>query len=159
MTLSIERLRSLLEYDQQTGLFRWRNPSVRQAREWFKGNKSVRQYRRLYIDGHHYLAHVVAWALVTERWPDLNVEHRDRQQDNNKWLNLRLATPAQNSMNRSRQKNNTTGVHGVSRFGQRFRAQIRTGGKQIHLGLFDDLSAATAVRKAAEKLYFGEFAP
>src|SRR5262245_49189894 len=93
---SIERLNRLLEYDPATGMFRWRHPSVRQAKSWFRGNKSVRRYRRLYINGKHYLAHVIAAAIMCDEWPIDELDHRDRNQANNRWENLRFATHRQN---------------------------------------------------------------
>lgn len=154
---TISQLRELLEYDPITGMFRWKQPTPRQARGWFRGNKSVRNYRRLYIDGRHYMAHAVAWAIVTGEWPR-EIDHKDRCQGNNVWTNLRLATHAENGRNRSLGKNSTTGVRGVSRFGGRYRATISRDGKLISLGIHDTIEAAAAVRRAAEKEHFGEFA-
>jgi hypothetical protein len=157
MKPTIARLRALLEYNQATGLFRWRMPSVRQAKGWFRGNKSVRKYRRLYIDGHHYLAHIVARALVSGAWPTSETDHRDRKQSNNRWRNLRAATRSQNGKNRSVGCNNTTGIRGVTRYGERFRARICVDGKMLSLGLYDMIEAAGAVRREAEKLHYGDW--
>jgi HNH endonuclease len=152
--LSVDEVRARIEYNPDTGLFRWLNPNSHQAVSWFKGNKSVRQYRRLWILGRHILAHNVAWALMTGRWPEHEIDHRNRQQGDNRWSNLRSATHAENSRNRSVGKNSSTGVVGVSRFGKRFRACIRFQGKQLSLGLFSTIEeAAIARRDKAETLY------
>ena len=151
-------LHERLEYDPETGCFRWKNPTARQAKSWFRGNTSVRDYRRLYIDGEHKMAHVVAWRLMTGAWPTHEVEHKDRQQGNNRWDNLRPATHQQNMFNRSVGKNSLTGVVGVSRFGARFRATLGLNGKRISLGLFDTIEAASAARKAAAEKHYGSYA-
>lgn len=153
------RLRELLEYDPQTGLFRWKNPGRKQARGWFRGNKSVRTYRRLWVENTHILAHVVAWVLMTGNFPDCEIDHRDRDQSNNIWSNLRLATHEQNMRNQSLSKRNKTGVRGVSLFEcGRYRATINVDRKKKHLGLFDTVEAATESRKNAEANYYGEWA-
>ena len=158
MTITPKRIRELLFYDGRLGLFKWKNPTAHQASDWFKGNKSVRKYRRLYIDGHHYMAHVIAWVIIKGEFPKIGIDHEDRNQENNRWKNLREATQLQNSKNRSIARNNKTGVTGVSIFNDRFRASIRIDTKRIHLGLFDTVKEAAKVRRKAEKEYFGEFA-
>jgi hypothetical protein len=158
MKPTIARLHQLLEYNPVTGLFRWRSPNAHQAKNWFRGNKSVRQYRRLWFDNHHYMAHVIAWALMTGDWPNKELDHRDHDQNNNCWNNLRLATHSQNGKNRRRNSNNKTGVRGVTVYGNRFRVQIGFHREHIHIGIFDTIEAATQARKLAEKHYYGEFA-
>ena len=157
-----KRIRELLEYDRATGLFRWRKmqPSKTKtyAPGWFKGNKGIRNYRSLWIDKRRYLAHVIAYVIVVGRWPIHEVDHRDRDQANNKWINLRHATRHQNAKNRTVGKNNKTGVRGVTTFGDRFRASIVTNKRYIHLGLYDLIEDAAQVRRAAEQKYYGEFA-
>jgi hypothetical protein len=164
MRPTIAELRRLLIYDPETGLFKWRDPSARQPRGWFKGTKGVRNYRRIFFTDHHVLTSVVAWALMTGKWPRRVIDYRDRDHANNRWKNLRECTKGQSDMNRSRNKNNTTGVHGVSRFmteaGKlRYRASIRAHKKYYSLGVFDSVAAATTARQAAEKEHFGEFRP
>ena len=152
-------LGKLLSYDPATGLFLWRRPTARQPSGWFKGGKGVRSYRRIWIDGKGYLAHVVAWVLMTGKWPRAEIDHRNRVQDDNRWAELRPATHTQNGRNRSLGKNNTTGVLGVSKYGDRYRAVITVNRQNISLGLFNDVANAAAVRKQAEDRYYGEFAP
>jgi len=158
MKPTVARLRQLLRYAPTTGRFRWHTPSAHQAKGWFRGNKSVRQYRRLWIDDHHYLAHVIAWALKTGAWPKNEIDHRDGDQSNNRWSNLRAATRQQNPKNRKKNKNNTTGISGVSQFNGRFRATIGVDHKVISLGLYDTVESAANARKAAEKKWYGEWA-
>jgi hypothetical protein len=151
-----KQIRSLLRYDRKRGLFRWRRPTARQAPGWFKGNKSVRTYRRLYIDGHHYLAHVIAFVIVEGRWPRFEVKHRSRNFGDNRWSNLREATHAQVTYSRRINKNNTTGHRGVSRFGKRFRSVVICKRRRLSLGLFDDPSKAAAKWQSAAKGQYGE---
>jgi len=88
------------------------------------------------------------------------VDHIDGDGLNNTRDNLRLATSAQNSANRGKQSNNTSGFKGVSWNKPRgkWRAQIRVGGNQIHLGMFTSKDEAHAAYCEAAEEYFGEFA-
>lgn len=56
----------------------------------------------------------------------------------------------------SKQKNNTSGVRGVSFMKNKgkYRAYINLRGKQKHLGIFEALGEAKEARKAAEEKYF-----
>jgi hypothetical protein len=162
---SAKRIRALLEYEQTTGRFRWKRPTVRQAKGWFKGNKSVRRYRRLYIEGHHYLAHVIAFVIVKGRWPRHEITRRDRDQENNRWHNLRELPHSKVAFNRRKHKNNTTGYRGVSKYltqaGRlRFRVVLGIYRQRLSLGLFDTPECASeAWSRAAEQFYGDAYVP
>ena len=55
-------------------------------------------------------------------------------------------------------KTNTSGIQGVSlhKPTNKWRAYIKINGKQIHLGLFDDIEDAANARHLAEKEYYGK---
>jgi hypothetical protein len=159
---SPNNIKSLLEYAPETGLFRWKNPSARQTAAWFKGNKGCRAYRRLYIHGQHFLAHVIAYVIMNGRWPRYEISHRDRDHANNKWHNLRHRVAKKRNWNRRINRNNSTGQRGVTLFRTedrlRFRARLQVRQKHISLGLFDDpKAAAIAWRSAAITLYEGHY--
>ncbi len=89
---------------------------------------------------------------------DQVVDHINGDTFDNRKENLRLANKAKNSMNRLRQRNNTTGFKGVSICKGKYQAYIKKDGVKINLGTFlmpED--AAHAYDKAAIRL-FGAFA-
>ena len=90
----------------------------------------------------------------------LFTDHINRNGLDNRRKNLRSATYSQNSMNRSRQKNNTSGYNGVYWHSQarKWRTTIRLNGKFIHLGLFEDKTEAAKAYNIGAKKYYGEFA-
>ena len=101
---------------------------------------------------------IVTMAYVITKVKRL--DHIDRNPLNNQKSNFRNATYQQNSSNRSRQVNNTSGVTGVTYENDRskWKAFICFNRKTIRLGSFDDFNEAVKVRLIAEKEYFGEFA-
>lgn len=97
---------------------------------------------------------------ILEAPPGIVVDHRNGDGLDNQRSNLRLATYAQNGFNRGPGKNNSSGVKGVSwhKRADKWTATINLNGKQLYLGLFDELEdAAQAYRCAAVELQ-GEFA-
>lgn len=64
--------------------------------------------------GYVYLAHRLAWFYMTKSWPEHQIDHIDRDRQNNKWENLQLATAELNANNRKIRRDNQTGVPGIS---------------------------------------------
>lgn len=157
---SLKYLKSVLSYDPQTGVFTWacdKSLSVRKGR--------VAGYRRppqfyviIGLDGVSYYAHTLAWFYMTGKWPNHVVDHRDRNNANNKWGNLRRASRTQNAQNRRLNADSTTGLKGVSKQAGKYRAQIQANGKRYSLGMFKTPEAASAAYRRAAKRYHEEFA-
>lgn len=164
-----ERLRELLDYDPETGLFVWlqRDEIAGSDKIWNKkhagktaGYLSGLGYRPIKIDGHKYLAHRLAWLYVNGRWPAAFIDHINGNRADNRIANLREATQSQNQQNRGLTKHNTSGRKGVSwrRDIRKWSAQIAVSSKQIFLGYFTCPDAAAAAYEAAARKYHGEFA-
>lgn len=88
-------------------------------------------------------------------------DHINRNPLDNRRENLRPASQAENTRNRSLSKNNTseiTGVGYVKRLGK-WRSRITVNDTHIYLGVYEDKTEAVIARLLAEKKYFGEFAP
>lgn len=88
------------------------------------------------------------------------VDHRDDDGLNNQQYNLRVATDIQNSQNRRRQPNNTSGYKGVhfQKSNQKWVAYIGVNKKRIYLGLFTSKVKAARAYDAKALECFGEFA-
>lgn len=87
------------------------------------------------------------------------VDHRDHNGLNNRRFNLRPATYAQNNHNARRRSDNTSGLKGVcwhTKTGK-WVAQIQSGGRRRHLGLFTTPEAAHAAYQQASVQHHGEF--
>lgn len=103
------------------------------------------------------MEHVLATQLTTEQ----EVDHKDGNGLNNTRCNLRIATDYQNARNGRRRRNNTSGVPGVGwhKKSGMWVAYICIGGKQRHLGFFENFTDAVSARHEAELKHFGEFSP
>lgn len=85
-------------------------------------------------------------------------DHSDRNTMNNRRSNLRIANSGQNLSNTMGHKDREL-PHGVSKRGTRFRAQIGTYGKTIHLGYFNTSEEASEVFRRKHREIHGEFSP
>jgi len=157
MKLTAVRLRKELSYYPETGLFTWRIPRPGRKVEGCAGcSTSVDGYPRICIDGTLYLAHRLAWLYMTGSWPVHELDHKNGIRFDNKWLNLREATSAENRQNASLRCDSVSSITGVSWHKQRkkWRAYIVLDQKQRHLGLFSDkIEAGTAYARAKSELH------
>ena len=117
-------------------------------------------YCMVWFENKSYRTHRIVYFLKTGADPqEKQVDHIDGNKLNNKISNLRLATHRENNVNKKKQKNNTSGVTGVSWNIKRkkYAAQIKHNSKTFSLGLFDDFDKAVAVRIAAEHKFHQEY--
>ena len=92
---------------------------------------------------------------------EMKIDHRNGNGLDNRKENLRICTNRENCSNkRHPHKDNKLGIKGVNfdKKCNKFRAQIMTMGKKIHLGLFNVMGDADSAYRLAEEKYFGEFA-
>lgn len=151
--LSQEKLKSLLHYDPETGVFTWLVRASSSAKVGsVAGCLETYGYVVIRIDRKNYKAHRLAWLYLHGNLPPKQLDHINRDRSDNRICNLRLATSAENNQNRSLSTKNTSGHIGVCWFKRtkKWKANIKLNNKEIHLGYFTDLSEAIEARKAAE---------
>lgn len=159
--LTVEQVREALDYDPETGVFRWRKPSRRvDLLGKAAGCQNSWGYVTVSVGERKYMAHRLAWLYVHGRHPVGQIDHIDGNPSNNAISNLREATKAQNQGNRKKSKSNTTGFKGVT-FNKRknkFQAGIMVNRRHVGLGLYSTAEDAHQAYVRAAKHYFGEFA-
>lgn len=150
------RLLELVVYDPDTGVFTRRvRSSSRALAGDVAGSMAKNGYRYVYVDGVRYSEHRLAVLYMTGEWPLEQVDHRRPGKEfrsDNRWEQLRPATPRQNRHNQKLSSRNKSGYKGVwwdSRR-QRWTAEIRVGETKRLLGRSVDFDRACALRQAAE---------
>jgi HNH endonuclease len=157
--LIAERLREVLSYDPETGIFtRVKQTSNRIRVGDIAGSLNNTGYLLIRVDGIKYSAHRLAFLFMLGRWPDAEVDHINLIRSDNRWSNLREATHAENKRNSWVSRRNTSGFKGVNKRGNRWYARIRADGDQIHLGYFATPKEAHAAYCRAAAKYHGKFA-
>jgi hypothetical protein len=168
MGLCAERVRALLDYSPETGVFTWRSrpredfSSVHEFSRWnsryadtVAGSVGKHGYRSIKIDRAQYKAHRIAWIYMVGHEPNNHIDHTNGMRDDNRWENLRDVPRMENNKNAKKRSDNSSGVQGVSwqkRMGK-WAAQIGVFGKQTHLGYFDSIEDAAGARRRAQQQY------
>lgn len=158
--LTQDRVRSILNYNPNTGLFTWKHRDDVQQK-WntryagkIAGLTNDAGYILIAISKKLYRAHRLAWLYVYGYLPE-EVDHIDHDHANNRISNLRDVTRKANSRNLPLAANNTSGRTGVwwHKGARRWAAEIMVNKKKISLGLFDSIDDASIARSAAEYKY------
>lgn len=138
-----EGIKKLLDYEPETGVFRWRGKSGVSA-----GRRAGRRnhgYIKIIIDNRDYMAHRLAWLYVYGVWPT-QIDHINGDKYDNRIVNLREVTSSQNQANAKLRSDNKVGMRGIhwSSLRSKWRALVFRDGKYVARGWFDDLEEAKA---------------
>ena len=160
MKLTQERLKHCLDYDPETGVFTWANPTVNSVKRGdIAGRLNTAGHRQIMVDTVRYVSAKLAVLWMTGTMPPAEVDHKNMVKSDDRWDNLRLASHSQNMANKSACRTNKLGVKGVHRTGRgKYHAQLCINGQKIHLGDHDTVEMAHAAYVDAARMYHGEFA-
>jgi len=156
--ITFEQLRAEITYDPETGIVRRLVDRSSNARAGDFAGYIHSGCGRMYVCllGRTYLLHRVAFFYMTGHWPSQMTDHINGDPTDNRWCNLREATPRQNCANSRRRKDNTIGHKCIRKMNDRWQVRLGTGGV-IHIGTYDSLSEAISHRDAAISKHFGEY--
>lgn len=159
--LTAERLREVVDYDPDTGVF---IRKVRLAQRHQVGDRAdfvvtgghLKDYRRVSLFSERFLAHRLAWLYVHGEWPKHDIDHINGDKGDNRIANLRDVPNAINRQNMRRARSDSLtsrylGVHYHLK-GKKWRARIQVNGKCIQVGMFDTEEAAHAAYVEAKRL-------
>lgn len=147
-------LKSILDYNPETGEFRWKVRRGKATIGSLAGAINPRYgYRAISIDNKLYRASRLAWFYQYKTWPSKDIDHINRDRDDNSIANLRDVSRSVNLKNTKVRKDNSTGYKGVHiQKNGRYHAYANFGGKRKNLGYFTTLQeAVTATKKNEEE--------
>jgi len=149
------RLKELLYYNKQFGIFVWkkRNNNAWNARHEGKiaGSINSNGYAHLRINRVAYYNHRLALLYVDGVMPPQDVDHINGDKTDNSYKNLRYATRAINAKNTKLRTKSKTGISGVSEtLSGKWIVYVWENYKKIFLGTHDCFFDACCSRKSAE---------
>lgn len=153
---TFEDVSEVFEYCPDTGLIHWKKGGTGRKRDLSAGVLDVcNRYINISYKHVNFKAHRLAWLLHYGEWPSDDIDHVNGVRHDNRMDNLRTVKHADNLKNKCIQKNNTSGVNGVSwsKAAKKWLAQISFNGMRENLGFFPNIEGAIAARKAAEEKY------
>ena len=154
-TISLSEMRSWLSYDPETGKFTRLN-GYKVGQE--AGYVAKDGYIYISLLGKKYYAHLLAWWFTHGEWPCGYIDHINRVKSDNRASNLRIVTARENKLNMGMMKTNKSGLKGVVKKGNRWRAGITVNYKKVWLGYYETPEEAHAAYCEATQKHGGEYA-
>ena len=137
--LTQKRLREMLHYNPETGVFTW---TKRRRRGKVAGTRhDERGFLKVSIDNERHLLHRLAWLWMTGLHAPVSVEHINGDRSDNRWKNLRLGVKPQKTAHEAPFPQRTA-YEGVVLVGDRFDALIQADRCVLNLGSFETAEAA-----------------
>ena len=157
-----KQLGEFLTYDPATGELRWKvDRRYRVVAGDIAGCVDRNGYRIIVVDRKQYKAHRVAWALHTGSDVPVGyqIDHINRERDDNRIDNLRLANQCENQQNTVARITSKSGAKGVIETNSgRYEAAIIGHGRRYFLGTFDTKCEASAAYRGAAVVLHAKFA-
>jgi hypothetical protein len=156
MMVTQDRLKELLEYDCGSGNLFWRESRKRIVAGAVAGAVLKDGYVCIRLDGVRYIAQKLIWLYTTGAFPTKEIDHINRDRADNRLVNLREVTHAENMQNRSYTCRSISKMKGVTLYARtgKWRAQICVNGNAKHLGYFRSKEDASAAYTKAADLFF-----
>jgi hypothetical protein len=157
--LELEYLKSIVDYNCESGEFTWNNKSGRKSKrkEGEKpGHYDKDGYLIIVINGKKYKAHRLVWFYHNNEWPE-QINHRNGIRDDNRLINLEASNYRENAQNRVEHR--CGGLVGVNyREGKGYESYINVDLKNYYLGTYDSGNEAhtihvTATQQALNKTF------
>lgn len=139
--LTLEHLKSVLNYNSDTGLFTWlRSVSSNVKSGDIAGCLNNCGYSQIYVKNKPYLAHRLAWFYFYGKWPNDQIDHINGKRTDNRIVNLRDVTNRCNSENR-KNKNKSKGDLPIGVYyrkdTKKYSSQITINGVRKTVGSFN----------------------
>ena len=147
-------IEALLDYHPD-GYFIWKESRGRVKAGQRAGNRGV-EYDQIKVDGKCFSVHRLVFLYHHGYLPAM-VDHINGDKRDNRIENLRECSPAQNSQNRKKRVDNTSGETGVRWNGSRWVVSV-TADSRIHYGgKYTNRDDAVAKARQLREQHHGEF--
>lgn len=169
--LSAEYVRQCFSYNADTGDLIWRQRPL----EHFKTKRGCGVFNAMFcgkaagseqngyirskIDGRLYANHRIIWLMVNGVLTKDEIDHINHDRADNRLCNLRNVSRSENQKNRSKRKDNTSGVTGVflRKDSSKWQVLLGCSNKLNNFGCFDNFDdAVIAVENAKQTHGFHE---
>lgn len=159
MTLTQERLKELLEYNPETGLF-IRKQNKGKFKKGDEAGYNVAGYVYITIDGNAYPAHRLVFLYMDNFLPSTDVDHKNMIRMDNRRENLRVSTRRLNMLNMKQHIDSASPHKNVyhRKDTNTYSVRLTVDGKYKTFGCFDNLEMAISVAREARRIYHGEYA-
>ena len=148
------RLKELLDYDPDTGIFTWKKGRPKAKAGTVAGYVRADGCVIVKALGVKYFAHNLAFIYMKG---DCNHEvyHINKNRSDNRWANLSESDRSRSMRRAVARIDNSSGVTGVTFDNERKKwiAQIQINGKHLHLGRHDEFHDAVIARYNEEVKY------
>lgn len=114
-------------------------------------------YGYVIVRGSRFLAHRLAFALVTGEFPTNDVDHINGDRLDNRWVNLRLATRQQNLFNRDKNRNKKLPKNVYAHPSGRYRVKMKVDSVTKHFGYYDTAEDAAEAAELVQHAVHGEW--
>lgn len=154
--LTAARLRELVHYEPETGVFTWRQSRHGVFAGAVAGAIGKNGYVLFQLDSLTRQAHRLAWLYVHGEWPKQNIDHINGVRYDNRIANLRDVSQRVNAENvRTVRPTSKSGVMGVfkGRNPAKWEAAIVVCGKRRYIGVFPTVEEAHAAYVAAKRIH------
>lgn len=157
--LTAVQLRDALDYDCETGAFRWKKDRAALARAGqIAGSPCHKKgYRFIRVNYTRFLAHRLAWLYAYGDWPGGRIDHVNGNTDDNRICNLRTVTSQQNCWNARVRSQSKTGERHISKHKNRYCVRFLRGREHVYRKSFPTMEMAVADRDRVAALLHGNF--
>ena len=145
-----ERLKELLHYDPDTGVFTWARSRPGCRAGAVVGTINAGGYLQIGVAGKLNCGHRLSFLYMTGEIPEV-VDHINGVRTDNRWANLRAADYTLNGENRRNRPSGSNPLLGAYPNGKRYCAKITVKGKVTCLGTYDTAEEAHQVYLNAKR--------
>lgn len=144
-----ERLKELLHYCPETGVFTWLKTNQNHQKLVGKeaGSINYKGYRKIQIDKKIYPAHKLVWLYLYGEFPEEMLDHINNNRSDNRLVNLRHCSISQNACNRRKGTNNKSGHKNVYFRPDtgKWHVEIRKNKKRYRAGCYQSIEEAAKI--------------